>query len=190
MLQRLHSLLISTMASVQLIHTTTHMHEHTRTQTHTITHMHEHTCTQSHTCTNTLAHKHTQLHICTNTLAHKHTQSHTCTNTLAHKHTQLHICTNTLAHKHTQLHICTNTLAHKHNTHRARSYYCLCIDKCLHKQSCIAYGDLTLLTGSGAFLTIPCKHMGMKTHTNTHVQTNEHTHIQTLITHTPAVLQR
>ena len=148
MLQRLHSLLISTMASVQLIHTTTHMHEHTRTQTHTITHMHEHTCTQSHTCTNTLAHKHTQLHIC------------------------------------------TNTLAHKHNTHRARSYYCLCIDKCLHKQSCIAYGDLTLLTGSGAFLTIPCKHMGMKTHTNTHVQTNEHTHIQTLITHTPAVLQR
>jgi len=76
------------------IHTFTHSHNHTFTQSHihTITHSHNHTITQSHIHTFTHSHNHTftQSHIYTITLSRNHifTQSHI--------HAEATVCTNNI----------------------------------------------------------------------------------------------
>ena len=113
-----------------LTHTHKNAHTHIHTQTHTNIFSHTHTHTYSHTLyTHTYIHAHTHIYTITHThtYAHKHTihaHTHIHNHTHSHMHTHIHTHTQTLkktrthtyTHKHTHIHTHTHTytLTHKH----------------------------------------------------------------------------
>ena len=187
----------SSILSLSLIHTHTHictyMHTLIHTDMLTQTHTHVHTYTDTHSHRHTQRHRHTHSHIHTHCYTLIHTQIHTHSHIHAHAHTIILLHTHAHTHMLTHTHMLIHTQTHTHTRSHRHTLSYTHTDSLIHTRTLIQTFSHThtrtlmymhTLTQTHSLIHTDT-HTLSYTHTETHTYTLLHLHTHTLsLTHT------